>query len=63
MKVLVVGLGTYWLIVQDKKPLLTPYESAFLGILPIREPAGEQKEAGVGVRFVYPDSPAANSAT
>ena len=40
---------------------LTPYESAFLGILPVREPAGEKAEAGVGVRFVYPDSPAAKA--
>ncbi len=39
---------------------LTPYESGFLGILPIREAAGE-KTAGVGVRFVYPESPAAKA--
>lgn len=37
---------------------LTPYESAFLGILPIREGENEKLGAGVGVRVVYPDSPA-----
>jgi len=40
---------------------LTPYESGFLGILPFRELDGEKKQAGVGVRFVYPDSPAAKA--
>ena len=40
---------------------LTPYESGFLGILPIREPIAGQTEAGAGVRFVYPESPAAKA--
>jgi serine protease Do len=38
---------------------LTPYEHPFLGILPLRDPS--DKEAGVVVRFVYPDSPAARA--
>jgi serine protease Do len=55
---------------RDDKPItktiklveeLTPYESGFLGILPIREAAGPQAAAGVGVRFVYPESPAAKA--
>jgi len=36
---------------------LVPYESAFLGILPARN-AGDNMTSGVGVRYVYPDSPA-----
>lgn len=40
---------------------LTPYESGFLGILPIREAAGDKAAAGVGVRFVYPESPASKA--
>jgi len=38
---------------------LVPYESAFLGILPQRDGVGKPRDAGVGVRFVVPDSPAA----
>ena len=42
---------------------LEPYESAFLGILPKRlstvEPAEAAAPAGVGVRYVYTNSPAA----
>ena len=38
---------------------LTPYEHPFLGILPLRDPS--DKEAGVAIRFVYPDSPAAKA--
>ncbi len=38
---------------------LVPYESAFLGVLPQRDGVGKQRETGVGVRFVVPDSPAA----
>lgn len=38
---------------------LVPYESAFLGVLPQRDGVGKPREAGVGVRFVVPDSPAA----
>jgi serine protease Do len=38
---------------------LTPYEHPFLGILPLRDPG--DKAAGVAVRFVYPDSPAATA--
>ena len=34
---------------------LSPYEAAFLGMLPKREASAEQ---GVGVRFVFPGSPA-----
>ncbi len=38
---------------------LKPYESAFLGILPQRQLAGEDPPTtGVGIRYVYPDSPA-----
>jgi serine protease Do len=37
---------------------LVPYESAFLGILPVREGTGKAAETGVGVRFVIPESPA-----
>src|SRR5690606_8709407 len=41
---------------------LVPYESGFLGILPERERfEGGEPVAGVGVRFVYPDSPAAEA--
>jgi serine protease Do len=40
---------------------LEPYESAFLGILPAREPRGTEAAAGVSLRFVYPDSPAAHA--
>lgn len=36
---------------------LVPYESAYLGILPVRERIGESSE-GVAVRWVRPDSPA-----
>ncbi len=38
---------------------LTPYEHPFLGILPLRDPS--DKDAGVVVRFVYPESPAAKA--
>jgi serine protease Do len=38
---------------------LLPYESAWLGILPVRPEAGRAAEAGVGVRHVFPESPAA----
>ncbi len=41
---------------------LEPYESAYLGVLPVRlpsPPAGGPDESGVTVRFVIPDSPAA----
>jgi serine protease Do len=38
---------------------LIPYESAFLGILPVRDGVGKPAQAGVGVRFVIPESPAA----
>lgn len=40
---------------------LTPYESAFLGILPIRESLDKEAAKGVGVRAVVPDSPAAKA--
>jgi serine protease Do len=39
---------------------LVPYESAFLGILPVRDGAGKS-EPGVGVRYVIPESPAARA--
>jgi serine protease Do len=39
---------------------IDPYEFPFLGILPIRPWAGE-KAAGLVVRYVYPDSPAATA--
>ncbi|MGE5195470.1 MAG: PDZ domain-containing protein [Deltaproteobacteria bacterium] len=39
---------------------LVPYESAFLGVLPVRD--GVLKpEPGVGIRYVIPDSPAAGA--
>ena len=37
--------------------IIPPYEHAFLGVLPTRRDAGE----GVDVRFVYPESAAANA--
>lgn len=37
---------------------LVPYESGFLGILPIREAADKKDGRGVGVRYVYKESPA-----
>jgi serine protease Do len=40
---------------------LKPYESPFLGILPKRPATGAEVEAGAGVRFVYPSSPAAKA--
>lgn len=40
---------------------LVPYESAFLGILPVREEAGKAPAAGVGIRAVLADSPAAKA--
>jgi serine protease Do len=52
---------------RDKKPItadvtlvaeLVPYESAFLGILPVREEAGAVAGPGVGVRYVFAGSPA-----
>ncbi|MGE3315639.1 MAG: PDZ domain-containing protein [Planctomycetaceae bacterium] len=39
---------------------LKPYEAGYLGILPMREPR-ELADKGVGVRFVYPESPAAKA--
>lgn len=39
---------------------LVPYESAFLGILPVRDGVAKP-EPGVGVRFAIPDSPAARA--
>jgi serine protease Do len=39
---------------------LVPYESAFLGILPVRDGVS-RPEPGVGVRFVIPESPAARA--
>ncbi len=40
---------------------LQAYESAFLGILPIREKGNRLGKPGVGVRYLYPDSPAAKA--
>lgn len=41
---------------------LPPFEHAFLGILPHREMASdEDAPAGIAVRYVYPDSPAAQA--
>jgi len=40
---------------------LIPYESGFLGILPAREGKSEPRAPGVGVRFVYENSPAARA--
>jgi serine protease Do len=37
---------------------LPPFEAGFLGVLPAREKLGSEPN-GVGVRWVYPDSPAA----
>ncbi len=38
---------------------LVPYESAFLGVLPVRTGANQPAKPGVVVRYVYADSPAA----
>src|SRR4029078_5876104 len=38
---------------------LVPYESAYLGILPVRDGAGKVAAQGVGVRYVVPARPAA----
>ncbi len=44
---------------------LKPFEAGFLGVLPVREAinepqdGGQKRPVGVGVRWVYPDSPAA----
>ncbi len=38
---------------------LPPFEAGFLGVLPVREKLGTGETAGVAVRWVYPDSPAA----
>lgn len=40
---------------------LQPYEVAFLGILPQRESASRNDRPGIGIRYVYPESPAAES--
>jgi len=40
---------------------LVPYESAFLGILPARPDPEQPETAGVRVRYVYPESPAAKA--
>ncbi|MEX0716692.1 MAG: PDZ domain-containing protein, partial [Planctomycetaceae bacterium] len=40
---------------------LVPYESAFLGILPFREPIAGAEEKGVGVRYVFADGPASKA--
>lgn len=44
-------------------PRLEPYQAPFLGILPMRHAAQRQenKDAGVTVRFVYPNGPAAKA--
>ena len=40
---------------------LLPYESAYLGILPMREGSGEKIAPGVGIRHVFRDSPASQA--
>jgi len=41
---------------------LEPYEHPFLGVLPMRPPAGSRDDpAGVAVRYVYPEGPAAQA--
>ena len=40
---------------------LLPYEIAFLGVLPHRKTDSAETEPGIGVRFVYSDSPAASA--
>lgn len=40
---------------------LQPYEVAFLGVLPERNPDSAAAEQGIGIRYVYSDSPAAQS--
>ncbi|MEX2287107.1 MAG: PDZ domain-containing protein [Planctomycetaceae bacterium] len=40
---------------------LKAYESGFLGILPAREPLAGEKTPGVGIRYLYPESPAAKA--
>lgn len=46
------------LVLIDK---LLPYESAYLGVLPQRAANNATLPAGVGVRYVFPDSPAAKA--
>jgi len=46
------------LVLIDK---LLAYESAYLGVLPLREANSATAQTGVGVRFVFPDSPAAKA--
>ncbi len=40
---------------------LEAYESAYLGILPVRDPISQAATPGVGVRHAFPDSPAATA--
>lgn len=40
---------------------LLAFESGFLGILPARNPSSRDDSAGVAIRYVYPDSPAAKA--
>ena len=40
---------------------LLPYEVAFLGVLPLNESNSAEAKPGIGVRFVYSDSPAASA--
>ncbi|REK25461.1 MAG: PDZ domain-containing protein [Planctomycetota bacterium] len=55
-------------VMRDKKRVerslqlaeeLIPYAHPFIGILPVRD--GHEDAAGAGVRYVYPDSPAAQA--
>lgn len=46
---------TRQLVLTDR---LVPYESAFLGLLPVRDEPAPGPRPGVGVRYVFPGSPA-----
>ena len=46
------------LVLTDR---LVPYELPFLGLLPVRAGAGDNNLQGLGVRYVYPESPAARA--
>lgn len=40
---------------------LEPYQTPFLGLLPVRRPRNPESPTGVAVRYVYPHSPAAEA--
>lgn len=46
------------LVLTDR---LVPYELPFLGLLPVRAGSGAKDLVGLGVRYVYPESPASRA--